>query len=282
MKIRAILATGLLLTMIQSCSQTSITDQSIKLYVLDCGEITVKDISLFSPNVNVGVSKRLANTCYLIKHPKGNLLWETGLNDNLSTSKNGISIADGMFHLKVNSSLVSQLQAINIACSDIDYLALSHFHFDHTGNMNLFLKSKILIQQEELTAAFSDKATKMHFDPNTYNRISKEQFIALNGRYDVFNDESVVIFPAPGHTPGHQVLQINLKHTGSLILSGDLYHFKENRVNQRVPLVNFDENSSLKSMVSIEKQLTETQAKLWIQHDMETFNSLRHSPVFYD
>ena len=127
------IAASLLLT--QACTNTKLTSDKMKLYVLDCGTITVKDVSLFSPGVDVGESKKLANNCYLIKHPKGNFLWNTGLSDALVIESTGITVAEGMFHLQVKRTLQSQLADIDLTPADIDYVALSHFHFDHYGHL---------------------------------------------------------------------------------------------------------------------------------------------------
>jgi glyoxylase-like metal-dependent hydrolase (beta-lactamase superfamily II) len=198
------------LLILQACNSTKPLNEEMKLYVLDCGTITVKDISLFSPGVDVGKSKKLSNSCYLIKHPQGNFLWDTGLNDELVAMEHGLTVVDGMFTLEVKNPLVAQLKEIGLTPTDIDYMALSHLHFDHTGNMNLFSNADILLQNRELSVAFSDKAKELHFDPSTYSALDKSKFVGLDGRYDVFNDGKVVLIPAPGHSPGHQTLLVNL------------------------------------------------------------------------
>ena len=276
-----LLALTVSLLILQACSNTKPLNEEMKLYVFDCGTITVKDISLFSPNVDVGKSKKLANSCYLIKHPQGNFLWDTGLNDELATMEHGLTVGEGMFTLAVKNPLVAQLKAIGLTPTDIDYVALSHFHFDHTGNMNLFSNADVLLQNDELRAAFSDKAEEMHFDPTTYSGLDKSKFLGLTGRYDVFNDGKVILIPASGHTPGHQSLLVNLKETGAIMLSGDLYHFSKNREHRRVPALNYDKEMTLKTMDNIEKMLKDTNATLWIQHDLESFTRLKQSPSFY-
>jgi len=253
----------------------------MKLYVLDCGTITVKDISLFSPGVDVGKSKKLANSCYLIKHPNGNFLWDTGLSDTLVTESAGVTVAEGMFHLRVKRTLQSQLADIDLTPADIDYVALSHFHFDHTGNMNLFSKAKFLVQQHEIDVAFSNKAREMFFEPNSYNLIKKTQIVALSGDNDVFKDGKLVMLATPGHTPGHQSLLINLIESGPVLLSGDLYHFDKNRKYRRVPALNFDKAMTSKSMETIEKLVNDNNGQIWIQHDYPTFRGLKHSPEYY-
>ncbi|NQZ80890.1 MAG: N-acyl homoserine lactonase family protein [Colwellia sp.] len=267
--------------LLSNCSSAVKESPALKLYVFDCGEITVKDISLFSPGVDIGKSKTLANACYLIMHPKGNLLWETGLSDRLVTMKKGKKIADGMFHLQVNHTLSSQLNNLGLQAKDIDYVALSHLHFDHTGNTNLFVNAKVLIQQQELDLAFTKEGEKLYFDASTYNEIDKSNFIGLDGKKDIFNDGSVVIYPAGGHTPGHQTLLVNLAGTGSVMLSGDLFHFTKNRLHKRIPALNFNKADSLSSIDNIEQTLIDVDAKLWIQHDLETFKSMKLSPEYY-
>lgn len=266
---------------IQACNSNKPIHNNMRLYVLDCGEITVKDISLFSPGVDVGQSKKLTNSCYLITHPQGNFIWDTGLNDELVKMTSGIEVAEGMFHLKVTRTLESQLAEIGLSPNDINYVALSHFHFDHTGNMNLFSKAKFLVQEEELKIAFSENAREMHFDPETYQLINKDKFVGLVGDHDVFNDGKLRIVSSPGHTPGHQSLLINLVESGAILLSGDLFHFTKNRVNKRVPALNFDKMMTLQSIENVEGLLNNVQGQIWIQHDYEAISALKHLPEYY-
>ena len=177
--------------------------------------------------------------------------------------------------------LVEQLQQIGLTPEQVNYVGVSHFHFDHTGNLNLFKNAKILLQQQELDAAFSSDAEKYYFDPASYAQLSVDNFKPLSGQYDVFGDQSVVIYPAKGHSPGHQVLLLDLKQQGAIVLSGDLYHFESNRAHQRVPMVNFDKQQSKLAMQEIEKLITNKKAELWIQHDLEQDKKRKHSPDFY-
>jgi glyoxylase-like metal-dependent hydrolase (beta-lactamase superfamily II) len=274
--------TPILLILLTSCSLIRNNNTpATKLYVFDCGEITVKDISLFSPGVDKGVTKRLTNSCYLIQHPRGNFVWDAGLSDELFNLKNGVKVGNGMFHLKVKKTLESQLKEIGLTYEDIDYIALSHFHFDHTGNLNKFKNAKVLIQQEEFKAAFSKDAKKYHFDPATYSNLKKENFIPINGRQDIFGDNKIVILPAKGHTPGHQVLLVNLEDEGPVILSGDLFHFTKNRTHKRVPALNYDRRMSIQAIDEIEEVIVKKKAQMWIGHDLEQNQKINHSPKYY-
>jgi glyoxylase-like metal-dependent hydrolase (beta-lactamase superfamily II) len=268
-----------LLAGIYACGLLKIEEKEISLYVIDCGTIKVKDISLFSPGVDQGISKTLTNTCYLIKHPNGNLLWDTGLPDDLGVD--GVEKWDGAIHLSVKNPMLDQLAKINITPSDIDFVAVSHFHMDHSGNLNRFKQSALLLQKAEYDAAFGLTPEKFGYNALTYNALSKENVRIIKKDHDVFSDGSVIIKSAPGHTPGHQILVVNLPETGPVVLSGDLYHFTKNREFRRVPSFNFNKAQSVKSMDSVEKFIADTKATLWIQHDLEQNQTIKHAPYAY-
>jgi len=247
--------------------------------VFECGKVQVHDISLFSPGVDEGKEKFLTNSCYLIQHDKGTMIWDTGLPDALAGQQ--AEAFGGKLTLSVNKTLKGQLDEIGVDPSAIQYMGISHFHGDHTGNANLFNNAKLLIQPAEYDAAFGDTPAKYGFNPGSYNQINKDNILVLEGDYDVFGDGSVTIKTAPGHTPGHQMLLVNLKDSGPIMLSGDLYHFTKNRTHQRVPSFNFDKEQTLATMKEIEGFVSETGAQFWIQHDKEQNAKIKHSPDFY-
>ena len=104
----------------------------------------------------------------------------------------------------------------------------------------------------------------------------------MTGIYDVFGDASVMTVPAPGHSPGHRVLYVNLPKMGPVVISGDLYHFAEQRTHKRVPRVNHDREQTLKSMEEIEIFIAEKQAQLIISHDYDQITLLPQSPDFLE
>jgi N-acyl homoserine lactone hydrolase len=253
---------------------------SLTLQVFECGEVEVRDISLFSPGVDEGVQKNLVDSCYLIQHPKGNLIWDTGITD--AVGEEGVEVFGGKLKLSVTNPLSDQLAAIDIKPADIQFMGISHFHGDHTGNANLFNTAQLFIQQAEYDAAFGSAPESFGFNAASYNEIDKTKIMILNGDHDVFGDGSVIIKPAPGHTPGHQMLLVNLKNEGPVMLSGDLYHFTKNREHKRVPSFNFDKEQTLETMESIETFVKETGAQFWIQHDKEQNATIKHSPAIYN
>jgi len=281
---KVILTMTLLSTSLTIYAQNNIRtkgDVALKLYIFDCGTIESRDLSMFSPLIAKDTKKIMANPCYLIVHPKGSMFWDTGISDDIASHDKGIEVAGGAFKISVSKTLSNQLKQIPFDPTELDYLAFSHMHWDHTGNTKLFPNAKWLIQKEEQKMAESDAAEKYGYQPLDYKDVIQKNLINLSGDHDVFDDGSVLIISTPGHSMGHQSLLINLPKTGSVLLSGDLYHFQENRDNYGIPIWN-DKKTTIRSFALIDQILDSTKATFWIQHDKIQFDQLKHSPSFYD
>lgn len=253
-----------------------------KMYVFTCGSIEVSDLSLFTgvPS-DKGKRKALTDSCYLIQHKNGTLVWDTGLSDGIAQAPEQ-TVKSGPFALTVRKPFIAQLRELGYAPERVRYLGFSHMHGDHSGNGNAFTNATVLMQKEEYDAAFGPAPAKFRFNPSTYGRLKDNQFVKLNGDYDVFGDGSVVIKRTIGHTPGHQSLFVRLPKSGPVVLSGDLAHFTDNWIHKRVPVFNFDKEASLQAMANMESFLKQTGAKFLIQHDAEQNEKVPHVPNAYE
>ena len=150
-----------------------------RLYVLNCGESETKDLSAWSPGFNEGKAFEFSDSCYLIRHAKGWLLWESGVSDAIAAMPDGLTVGNGMLTLHVRKTLRSQLHELGVAPSDIAYLGFSHFHGDHVGNANLFTSAKLYIQKAEYDAAFGPDAAKSGFNPAFYSKLKDHPVVVL-------------------------------------------------------------------------------------------------------
>ena len=256
-----------------SVASKSFADGVERLYIFDCGEGRAADMSRWTPGLNVGVPLDVVDNCYLIRHSRGDLIWDTGIPDSVAKSQEGFGGANGAPVWKRAKTLEAQLAEIGLKPADIKYLAVSHTHPDHIGNAELFPQALLLVQQAEYEWA----------SPLGTPRFKPEHPVQkLNGDYDVFGDGSVVILSTPGHTPGHQCLMVRLPSAGAVILSGDAVHFKDNWDNRRVPGPNFNKEQTIASMQKIADLMAQNKAQLWINHDKPQSTSLKHSPSFYN
>ncbi len=263
-----------------SNTASAATAAKVQLYKLDCGRIEFQDMGFFSDTGEYdGHSGSVVDTCFLIRHPKGLLLWDTGLGDKIAEQKDGVN--NNGIHMYVDTPLLQQLKTLNVTPADINFLAFSHFHFDHTGNANLFTHSTWIVNKTELAGALATPPT-FGEDPSLISEQANVKKQMIDGDYDVFGDGSVKILKAPGHTPGHQVLELHLQHSGVVILAGDLYHTTANREERRVPPINTSRADTLASMDRIERIVKNTHARLIIQHEAKDVNALPKLPAFLD
>lgn len=248
----------------------------IKLYAIDCGRIDVSNFSEFSDtNDYDNQSVSLVDPCFLIVHPKGNFLWDTGLPDSLI----GKPDTAGVYHLSKSVSLHDSLQKINLKPSDINYVSISHSHFDHMGNLNQFPKATWIVQKAEINYAQS-KPTPFVIDASKLEGWKTANKMLINGDHDVFGDGSVKILSTPGHTSGHQSLQIKLAHAGVVILTGDLFHQRTSYKPLRIPAFNTSRAETLASVDRINILLKNNKARLVVQHDMHDFEGLPKFPEY--
>jgi N-acyl homoserine lactone hydrolase len=244
------------------------------LYVIDCGWAHSPDQSRWSPGVNVGVPIDVSDNCYLLHHSTGGyLLWDTGITDRLAALQEGETNPTTKITWHRAKTLMGTLADLGVKPAQLRYVAISHFHPDHSGNVDLFPDATLIIQKAEL-----DHVKTLPQKPFNPEHMAME----LDGDKDLFGDGTVMILSTPGHTPGHQSLLVHLEKTGYVVLSGDAVHFQSNWDNRRIPGFNFDQKQSAASMEKIAHVLADRHAQLWINHDKPSTDGRRHAPEFYE
>ncbi|SRR5579885_633567 len=255
--------------------------KSVRLYVFDNGVAKVLDPSSLHFKKEELATTDMVACSYLIVHPKGTLMWDSGAIPDADLKADGSPVTQGMF--TATKTLKSQLAALGYSPKDITYIGLSHYHYDHIANANDFAGSTWLVQQPERDAMFAEKGGAPVAQRAKYIALKDSKTKILNGQdYDVFGDGTVVIKAAYGHTPGHQVVYLKLAKTGPILLAGDLYHYQEERNTDKTPTFEFDRDQSLASRAAIEAFIKKTGAQLWIEHDLANFNKQKKAPSYYE
>ena len=253
---------------------------SVRLYVFDGGTLDIPDTSPYQLTKADLATTKMSVVCFLIAHPRGNLMWDACVIPDSSFKPGGP--LPTLRYATATKTLTAQLASAGYAPADIKYLALSHFHWDHVGNANLFAAATWLTPQSERDLMFADPPSP-RTEPANYRELRSSKTILIpTDDYDVFGDGTVVIKAAPGHSPGHQVLYLKLSKTGPVVLSGDLYHYPEERKLKRLPTTEFNVEQTAASRAAIEAFLKSTGAQLWIQHDFLFSATLKKAPAYYD
>lgn len=262
--------------------------RSVRLYVLD-GGILESDPARYRLKPEEVTTPQLSVAAYLVVHPRGTLMWDAGAVADDSWAPTGrpvprhLVLSNGQDRrVTIRAPLKAQLAAAGYALTDIMYLALSHYHWDHVANANDFARATWLVRQSERDGLFPQPAAGPP-QPSTYAYLQNSKTtIVTADEHDVFGDGTVVIKSSPGHTPGHQVLYVKLAKAGGVVLSGDLYHYPEERRLNRLPVAEFDQEQTRRSREALEVFLKQTGAQLWIQHDLVAHAKLKKAPDYYD
>ena len=243
-----------------------------ELIGMDCGRITMMDLSLFASSGEYdGRQNDAADMCFLVRHSDGNFMWDAGLPDALNANPEGV--VNGPFHLSVPKTLASQLEAAGVAPADIEFFSISHSHFDHVGNAAMFAGSTFLVDKDERTFMFRNDARANDETFALIAPLEEAETIEFNGDYDVFGDGSVVILDMPGHTPGHKSLLVKTENE-TYLLTGDLYHLEEARQKRTIPQFNTDADQTLTSMDRFEALVEEHDARVILQHSLNDMKAL--------
>jgi glyoxylase-like metal-dependent hydrolase (beta-lactamase superfamily II) len=253
----------------------------IELYALDCGHAEFSDIGVFADDGSMnGQSRTLVDPCYLVRHPSGDLIWDTGLPETIADMPDGLTPEGFPAHFTVPVRLSGQLAQLGLAPADIEFVSFSHMHSDHTGNGNMFAGSTWIVDEDERARMFDAEHRADPRDFNNYGQLENAETRLIQGNldHDVFGDGSVLIMQAPGHTPGHTVLLVRLANAGPVLLTGDLWHLAESRERRLVPSFNTDRTQTLASMDKVEQLVRETGARVIRQHVPEDFAALPRFP----
>jgi glyoxylase-like metal-dependent hydrolase (beta-lactamase superfamily II) len=271
--------------LVAGCTNTSNTAESgvERMYVLYCGEGTAPDKARWTPGVAENLNKpiTLSNSCYLIKHAKGWMLWETGYSESIVGKPDGYPTPVLHWYWRAPKSLTQQLADLGLSPNDIQYVGFSHAHPDHVGNGSLFTRANLIIQEAEYDFYIGPKG-KPPSEPANWSKLRDNPTTKIKGDYDVFGDGSVTILASRGHTPGHQSLLVKLPKTGPVLLTGDAAHFRDNWDTPRAPVQNFDKEATITSLQKLKQVAAANNAQVWINHDSAQTASLKKSPAYYE
>lgn len=241
---------------------------------LDCGRATEPwPLNAFDDTGGAAeLHKALVGSCYLIRHGDRLLLWDTGIDPATSGDPDGGFVLD--------RTLVEQLADLGISPTEIEFVGISHYHYDHAGQAKFFPSATLLIGKgdwDSLTHEPPLGGAMPKFFESWIAGSSKIETVP--GDKDVFGDGSVRMLTMPGHTPGHHALLVRLPQTGPVLLTGDLAHFSENYATEGVPAFNIDRADTLASFDRFKKMAANLGATVIIQHEPDDVAKLPAFPA---
>ena len=267
---------------------TTAQAQDIRLYAFSSGALTIgrgilQNLAPLDPiQIPVGF--------FLVRHPRGNVLFDTGNNDKLITEPNYWPAAMAALKpaMTPDVAIDVQLKRAGVSPDDINYVVVSHLHLDHGGNIAKFPKSTLVVQKDEVQNAFWPKAgTGGPYVLGDFLQLragTTQKLIQLEDDLDIFGDGTVVVKRWVAHTPGSQMMTVKLKNSGLIILTGDNVYFRENLEKDLPPniVLAYYPTGYYTAYEWIRRQMATQKADYFTAHDPDAFKAMKKAPAFYD
>ena len=273
---------GVLASLLGLSTASLHAQEGVRLYVIDCGQLNRGEPTRYELTSADVADTDFADPCFLVVHPDGRLLWDLGIipDDDIEAGLTVQPPEGGVGSNEAFRTLGAQMREIGYGPEDITHVAFSHHHADHVANANDYADALWIVQRRGRVEMFTEEARERG-EFSRYRDLERSETLLLDGDHDVFEDGSVVILATPGHTEGHQSLQVRLDRSGTVILSGDLFHYAAERELGRMPTAE-RQRGTPESRAKVERLLRETGGQLWIQHDVVRYAELRKAPESYN
>jgi N-acyl homoserine lactone hydrolase len=248
----------------------------MQIYALCCGYLEF-DRSVFFPDNAPGTRMTIPVSSYLLIHPQGRVLFDTGVHCQAITDPIGRLGERRATRWTVRSQagddVVSQLARVGMRPEDITYVINSHFHFDHCGGNEFFPQATFLVQQREMERA---RGLDNPYNPQDFDHPLAYQLV--DGEHDVFGDGQVVLIPTYGHTPGHQSLWVRASKAMQLLFTADACYTQEHMDRDVLPHAVWDAEAMSHSLTTLRNLRDKHGVTLFYGHDPGQWQDIRRAP----
>jgi len=247
-----------------------------KLFALTCGWLTGPTGGFLAGEKG---RLRVPVPSFLIDHPRGKVLFDSGLHPQTQTDPQGrlgglANIFD--VHFSPGEEIAGRLARLEIDASRVDYLINSHLHFDHTGGNALLPNATLVVQRREWEAGLdADLAAANGYQEHDYR--TGQDVKLIDGEHALFGDGTIVCVPTYGHTPGHQSLRVQLD-SGPVVLTADACYLRRTLEDLHLPSVVYDEAGMLRSLQLL-RALRDRGARIFYGHDPEFWAGVPQAPA---
>ncbi len=231
--------------------------------------------------------------CYLIEHPEGRFLVDTG--DTWRNSVPGYLPRWNPFFTKQVQIKVAPLEEIGprLHAMDIDpardiaAVILTHFHHDHTGGLDHFPHNRIIASRESFEESRGLKGMVMGCLPQRWPTWFQPELVELDGpavgpfpaSRSITRDGRIFLVPTPGHAKGHVSVVVRDSHL-TYFFGGDAFYHEANLRAEKADGVTYDPALSIATLQAIKRFATEQPTIMLPAHDPDSLARLS-SRQFY-
>jgi len=253
----------------------------MKLHILPGGRLRMRR-NVFYPEAQRDETLDLPINCYLLRHPQGNVLFDTGCHPDTATDPVGRWGVQAKFLTplhRAQDTVVHALGSLGLQANDIDLVINSHLHTDHCGCNGYFRRATVICHARELETARSPLGTAIGMLGQDWDH--PMPFRTFESQHDVFGDGRIVLLPMPGHTPGMSCALISLDRTGSMLLTSDAIAIKDHLDRGIQPRQTWDQDAATRSMDEI-RRIAASGTTVVFGHDDGQWHELLTGEQVYD
>ena len=209
---------------------------------------------------------------WLVRHPRGTVLFDAGMPASFVGGSERTTVISEFLSVGflAGDTIDAQLTLISQDPRLVDFVVISHLHFDHVGGLSMIPNATVVIQRPEWEAGMTANDHPIHpredFDLG-------HKLCLLDGEQDLFGDDTVVCVPTPGHTVGHQSLRVKLTTGEHVLLASDCCYFARTLDNGLLPTFGHDLDEQRRSIERV-KKYREDGAKIIPGHDISVVKNL--------
>ena len=253
----------------------------MKMHILSGGRLKMRK-GVYLPGAPRDEWLDLPVSCVLLKHPRGNVLFDTGCSPEAAVNGEARwgTLARAMVpNFAPEDAVVSQLPKAGLTARDIDLVICSHLHADHCGCNAYFTQATVMVHASELAAARSENALAQGYFPADWDQGNR--FDELAGQRDVFGDGRITLMPMPGHTVGMTIAVIALDRSGEFVLASDAVPVRTVLDQRYAPKNSWDSDKAVATVEEIAR-MEEKGATVLLGHDLDQWNRLKTGAAYYD
>ena len=251
----------------------------MKMHALSGGRVRMRK-SVYVPDADRSEMIELPVSCFLIRHPQGNVLFDTGCHPDVPENPARWRGMEKFMTplMPPGENVLTGLSAIGFSADDVDVVVCSHLHPDHCGCNAFFKRASIIVHQHEIEAARKPNAVPMGYLSSEWDFGT---FDALGSERDVFGDSKVVLIELPGHTPGSIGALVQLEKSGQFLLAADTVSIRSS-LDTGVHPKNIQDHDALEKSFTEIRRIEATGATVLCGHDDAQWQTLRKGADAYE